>query len=145
MLDEASQRRLAEMGIDVYLPRAPAVAAGPAAGAGVAAAAVAAVYVLADPCGHALPQALARTLAFAGVAARIARAQDAELAGASALVVCGPEQARAVGARLDAAQQAAIGWVATGALPQLAGDALAKRALWGELKRLLRQLRAARA
>lgn len=137
MLDEASRRRLAEMGIDVYLPRAST----PAAGA--SATAVAAVYVLTDSCEHELPRALARTLAFAGVAAGIARAQDAELAGASALVVCGPEQARAVGARLDAAQQAAIGWVATGALQHLAGDALAKRALWGELKRLLRQLRAA--
>ncbi len=140
MLDEAALRRLAEMGIDVYRPRAQPAPAG--AGSAASDNGAATVYLLAEQADHPLLQALSCTFTLAGVGAVVARAQaGTDLAGARALVAFGAAQARAVGGLLSARQQAAIGWVATGELAQLRGDALAKRALWGELKRLLRQLR----
>lgn len=151
MHDEASLRRLEEMGIDVYLPRASLVAETPSSPANAGDAATTAssrrVDVLllagADATAEPLLAAVARTLAFARVAAAPARADDAAaLAQARALVAFGEAQARAAGAALDAQRQAQIGWVVAADVAQLRGDALAKRALWGELKRIVRSLRA---
>ena len=176
MHDETSLHRLAEMGIDVYVPRgsrmadttsSPAMAEASAmavATTGAAATAVSAnvadstksvagtasrdadVLLLADvAAGVADPllSAVARTLAFARVACMRARTDDANvLATARALVVFGEAQARAAGAALSAQRQSQIGWVVAASLQQLRGDALAKRALWGELKRVVRLLRA---
>ena len=144
MFTDASLRRLADMGIDVYLPRTAArpAALATATPAGHEATVAAAVYLLADTPEHPLLAALLRVFSSAGIPAAIARAPTANgLAGARALVVFGAAQARAVGGLLSAAQQDALGWVATTTPAELAGDALAKRALWGELKHLLRQLR----
>jgi len=175
MHDEASLRRLEEMGIDVYLPRhagvseaalssmtADASAAGTpiankiattnAATAAVASAKESAgtsagdadVLLLADTAAHAEPllAAVARTLAFARVTSAKAGADDAGALGrARALVVFGETQARAAGAALSAQRQAQIGWVVAADVARFRGDALAKRALWGELKRVVRLLR----
>ena len=172
MHDEASLRRLEEMGIDVYLPRhagaseaassptiadasAPAntaaVATAPAPAAASArdgvspSAGDADVLLLADAAANAEPllAAVARTLAFARVTSAKAGADDAGALGrARALVVFGEAQARAAGAALSAQRQSQIGWVVASGTAQLRGDALAKRALWGELKRVVRELRA---
>lgn len=144
MFTDASLRRLAEMGVDVYLPRTASPSSAPATAAPSAreAAAAVAVYLLADAPEHPLLPALLRVFSGAGITAAVARVPTAgDLLGARALVVFGAAQARAVGGLLSAAQQDALGWVAAATPAELAGDALAKRALWGELKQLLRQLR----
>jgi len=159
MHDEANLRRLEEMGIDVYLPRAveavsPIASPNAATTANTAAIAKATpaapandadVLLLAGTAANAEPllAAVARTLAFARVTSAKAGADDADaLARARALVVFGEAQARAAGAALSAQRQSQIGWVVASGTAQLRGDALAKRALWGELKRVIRELRA---
>jgi hypothetical protein len=163
MRDEASLRRLAEMDIDVYVPRAaarhdapapaPVAAARPAPPAGVPALApapAAAVDALlladaADRGAEALLGDVVRALAFARItAARSAAADEAALTSAAALVAFGEAQARAAGAALPAQRQREIGWVVAGDPAALVGDAAAKRALWSELRRMLRGLRARR-
>lgn len=171
MHDETSLRRLEEMGIDVYVPResrameiapSPAMADArmatpPLAAAAVKTAAASAtdvanparrdadVLLLADTAAanaESLLAAVARTLAFARVTCARANAGDVEaLAAARALVAFGDAQSRAAGAALSAQRQSQIGWIVAADLPQLRGDALAKRALWGELKRVVRLLR----
>ncbi len=179
MHDEASLRRLEEMGIDVYLPRdaggavaasssmvADAVAASAAATSRAAATANAPSSAVATPTKDAantasrdadvlllsdtaitasepLLAAVARTLAYAHTTCVRASADDAAaLATARALVVFGEAQARAAGAALSAQRQSQIGWVVAAEVARLRGDALGKRALWGELKRVVRLLRA---
>jgi hypothetical protein len=165
MRDEESLRRLAEMGIDVYLPRAveaasplamtDASSATAATGANVAIPANGAnastrdadVLLLADGAAtvaEPLLAAVARTLAFARVTSARAGAGDAQaLATARALVVFGEAQSRAAGAALSAQRQSQIGWIVAAGIAQLRGDALGKRALWGEIKRIVRELRVA--
>jgi DNA polymerase III psi subunit len=173
MHDEASLRRLEEMGIDVYLPRdaggavaapssvvanAPASRAADAANAPSSAIATptkdvantaprdADVLLLSDTAitaAEPLLAAVARTLAYARTTCARASADDAAaLAAARALVVFGEAQARAAGAALSAQRQSQIGWVVAAEVARLRGDALGKRALWGELKRVVRLLRA---
>lgn len=161
MLDEASLARLAEMGIEVYLPRrrgeAPRASAAPAspqdavrAEAGGAAAPIPAGIVLIACADAAKPADLladvARALRFAHIdCARCDVPDDAMLEAARALVLFGDAQVRAVGARLSAQRQREIGWIVTGDAAVLAGDARAKRALWSELRRVMRTLGAAKA
>ena len=151
-MDEHDLHRLAEIGIDVYLPRgasrpmhapADAVAAPSAAGA-TDPPGTGGVLLLGDASsarGAALLAAVARALAFARVACtRAAVAEEAALADARALVAFGDARARAAGAALSAQRQREIGWVVTAEPGLLAGDAHAKRALWSELKRIARPL-----
>lgn len=157
MRDDASLRRLAEIGIDVYVlrgARAGDAAADPAleqaAGAGASAApatdvARPRVVVLAD--GRASREA--RVLADVERAFGLARirctfsaeATEATLGDAAALVAFGESHARAAGACLPARRQDEIGWVVVAEPARFAGNAAAKRALWSELKRIMRPLR----
>ncbi|HEY6942814.1 hypothetical protein [Dokdonella sp.] len=152
-MDDADLRRLAEIGIDVYLPRGPARAAcvEPVAASMAAATAAATavpnaggVVLLAEASGAraaALLDGVKRALAFARVdCVRIDVVDEAALASASALVAFGDARARAAGAALSAQRQREIGWVVTAEPGLLAGDAHAKRALWSELKRIARPL-----
>lgn len=174
MLDEANLRRLAEMGIDVYVSRVAAARAAKAVSAVAPAVAdsipaiatlpyaqptsrahadapvafaptgQAAVVLLADitsASANALLAGVARALKLAGIACAHGEARDeAVLAAASALIMFGDRHARTVGALLPARRQREIGWIVSAELPALAGDAPAKRALWSELKRLIREL-----
>lgn len=157
-MDETDLRRLAEIGIDVYVPRGAARSAegtrsadatpvrAPAAGAAETAVRKAAdVLLLADAStgsSTSLLAGVARALAFARIACmHAATADEAALAGARALVAFGDAQARAAGAVLSAQRQREIGWVVTADPATLAADARAKRALWSELKRIVRPLR----
>jgi hypothetical protein len=163
MRNEASLRRLTEMAIDVYVPRAaardvapyavavaeaPQAAAAEAPAPASAAAAPAAVRVdallLADgAAADALLRDVVRALAFARISAVRGTASDeAALANAAALVMFGEAQVRAAGAALPAQRQRDMGWVVAAEPSALAGDAGAKRALWSELKRMLRGLHA---
>lgn len=159
MLDERRLMLLAEMGIDVYLPRAAAAPARSAAAPATLPQALAAargdlpaprattgasVLLLAERSSRGSERLLAdiaRTFVFARVESAFAdAAEETALATASALVVFGDAQARAVGALLPAQRQRELGWIVTGAPALLVGDAQAKRALWSELKRVLRAL-----
>lgn len=163
MRDEASLRRLSEMGVDVYVPRVHAgvrvavvAAARPGAEApvqaeaaipravSVASPSATAVLLIADapaPGPNKLLGDVARALGFARVPSALAQANDATaLAVASGLVMFGEAQARAAGAVLPAQRQQRIGWVVTGEAHALMGNAGAKRALWSELKRMTRAL-----
>lgn len=156
-MDEQDLRRLAEIGIDVYLPRgasrsmavAPAATASGGAPSTVAAAGepATAVLLLGDASsarGAALLAAVARALAFARVACvQAGSAEEAALTEARALVAFGEARARAAGAALSAQRQREMGWVVAAEAAALAGDARAKRALWSELKRIVRPLRQA--
>lgn len=146
MRDEASLRRLAEIGIDVYVLRGSQVAATATLPVAAAAAGSAAdgrvVVVLADDAGAArLLGDVRRAFAFARVGCRIeASADEDALAAADALVAFGDARARAAGACLPTARQQSIGWVVLAEPADLARDAVAKRAMWSELKRILRGL-----
>lgn len=161
MLDEGSLARLAEMGIDVYLPRtrgesprvppveaaraavqpAVPVAAGPAVAAAPRVGIVLVVPAAPKPAG--LLADVARALRFARFDCTACEAPDEDaLHTARAFVLFGEAQVRALGARLPAQRQREVGWVVTGEAAALAGDAQAKRALWSELRRVMRTLRA---
>ncbi len=169
MLDHDNLRRLAEMGIEVYLPRSTlqrdAVARPPLSAAesgatrvewasisevvdGTAAQAAATVVLLADATtegARALVANVVRALGFARIVCVLGEARDeAELAGAHAMVMFGDRQARAAGALVPAQRQREIGWVVGAELSALAANGSAKRALWSELKRMVGEL-AARA
>jgi hypothetical protein len=62
----------------------------------------------------------------------------ASIARARGLIVLGEKRARELGASLPAQRQNAVDWVVVAAADELGGDAAAKRALWGEIKRLSR-------
>ncbi len=161
MLDERRLLLLAEMGIDVYLPRAisaplvqpdarvaPAQEAMPAVSASPVSASPSASFVpvllLAERSSRGVEVFLAdiaRTLVFAQVESALAdAAEESTLATASVLVMFGDAHARVVGALLPAQRQRELGWIVTGTPASLVGNARAKRALWSELKRVLRAL-----
>jgi DNA polymerase III psi subunit len=164
MRTEASLRRLAEMGVDVYVPRgargavdvaspvsvAPSAAADSPRGSDMVAAATAEtpatamVLLLAETGSRGATALLAdvrRTLVFARIpCAHVSSGDESAIVTASALVMFGDGQARVVGALLPAQRQREIGWVVSVELSRLAGDAQAKRALWSELKRMAREL-----
>lgn len=173
MLDESSLARLAEMGIDVYVPLAQERAAArpaPVEMAGIPAPPVPQASVAVDPV-HSAPRSpisassvavvliaqsetpkqdamlddVERALRFARVECRrSADADESVLLEAGALVLFGERQVRSIGARLPARRQREIGWIATGEPGVLAGDAQARRALWSELRRVVRLLGSAR-
>lgn len=160
MLDEYGLRLLTEMGVDVYLPRPTASArpaADPAAPTTAApAASVGASQLPPDPfdiliVGHESAPArfladLQRSCRLAGLAVQSRHSGVDAIADARGLIVLGERLARELGAALPAQRQNEIAWVVAAAAPTLAGDAAAKRALWGEIKRLARQFaRAARS
>ncbi len=158
MLDEYGMQLLAEMGIDVYLPRAthaglasgdapaasepssPPAATG-TAHAPAARAANAGILIL----GHeaAPPRLLAdlvRALRLLNLDAAPGEFQsEASIAAARGLLVLGEALARQLGAGMPAQRQNEIAWIVTAAPAQLACNAAAKQALWGEIKRLARQ------
>ena len=169
MRDEASLYRLAEMGVDVYLPRrcgesmpgvAPVLAPRPASVTAMPAADhsaremsrvqahAASVFLLADaptPGAKKLLADVVCALVFARVPCAQTRGDDeVAMATATALILFGETHARAAGARLPAQQQREIGWVVSADAAALVGDAAAKRALWSELKRMARGLDARR-
>ncbi|MEO7326031.1 MAG: hypothetical protein ABIW82_14500 [Dokdonella sp.] len=165
MRNEASLRRLAEMGVDVYLLRAAMRAADPGplvvAEAPVMLASArppvpsqspvtvakefvstVGVLLIADvesPVAGRLLADVTRALKFARIACTQVNSSDELAIGATAgLVMFGDVQARAVGALLPANRQGEIGWVVGAGLAALAVDAHAKRALWSELRRMTR-------
>lgn len=158
MLDEDSLRQLAEMGIDVYVPRRVAgstVAASPprdgaqptqAPGGEPAIQAQTAVVLLADTTTAGARMLIAdvvRALGFARISCAQCDAGDERaLATAAALVMFGSGQVRAAGALVPSQRQREIGWVAAAELDTLAREGSAKRALWSELKRVARELAA---
>lgn len=146
MRDEADLRRLAEIGIDVYVLRGDSrkSSTGFVAPASVAVRGGATAVLLADgatPRATALLAAVTRALAFARVACTQASEPDENvLSGVMALVAFGEARARAAGATISAQRQREIAWVVTSEPAALAADARGKRALWSELKRIARQL-----
>ena len=143
MLDEMSLARLAEMGVDVYVPRAapaPAVAAGPETPRRAQGARVALLARAGDAAAKALVADVGRALRFARVENALESKADARLGEAAGLVVFGAALAREAGAALPVERQKAVQWVAAGEAGAVSADAQAKRALWSELKRMARAL-----
>lgn len=153
MLDETSLTRLFEMGIDVYVPRAPtsvqdegvaqASTRIPIAPAGRSPR-VALLARAGDARARALLAEVSRALAYARIECTTpADADEAALADARGVVVLGEALAREIGAALSAERQRTLAWVAGTDASAIAADARAKRALWSELKRLVRECRRA--
>lgn len=154
MLDEYGLRLLAEIGVDVYLPRpiaggrpasdAPAIASAPAMPEATSRpGAVARTDILIIGHEGAPPRFLAdlqRACRLAGLAVQISHADVSAVADARGLIVLGERLARDLGAALPSQRQNEIAWVVASAATTLAGEAAAKQALWGEIKRLARQL-----
>jgi hypothetical protein len=154
MRDEASLARLEEMGFAVYMPRGMrrVAVAEPAPGAPHVPASrdtrVRVVLLARDdtPAARALLAGVRRALAFARIESDVASAIDEERLGdAKGLVAFGDAFAREVGVGVSASRQASLAWAAAGDAGSIAGQPLAKRALWSELKRLARTIRAVSA
>lgn len=159
-----ADRRLAEMGIDRYVLRrsaqpdaaasadpaadrdAPPITAGalPRAASTDPAPRVAAVLLIADAAGpDALIEDIGRGLDRLRVTWSRAGAGDADtLTAAVGFVVLGEPLARQVAASLPTDRLGSCEWVIADPVGDLARAAAAKRALWGELKRLARSLAA---
>jgi hypothetical protein len=140
MRDDYGLRLLAEIGIDVYVPRAaPAPAEMPMASPTTHAGQRVVLVSAAGQQRVKLVDQVERALRSAGLDAR---RQDGasikSLADAHAVVVLGAALARSLGAVLPAPRQAALEWVIATDADTLAPDAVGKRALWGEIKRLAR-------
>ena len=136
MRDDASRARLLEMGFDLYVPRVVAMAA---SAEPVSRKRVALIARDESTTARALLAQVARALAFARVEAAVAR--DAKRIGdAAGLVVFGASLAREMGAALPAGHAQSIEWVGAAEPAEIAGKGAAKRALWSELKRLVRAL-----
>jgi hypothetical protein len=158
MLDDVSLLRLAEMGVDVYAPRsarraAEQIPANSSAAAGPKASpaperALARVVLFArveDPRAKGLLAQVARALAFARVDSAIESGVDETRIGdATGLVVFGDAFVRQAGAVLSADRRKSLQWIATGDGAEIAASGSAKRALWTELRRVIRALRAGR-
>lgn len=163
MLDDYSLRLLAEIGIDVYVPRAEAVtvvdkpvadaptrtdlAPGSAvgrSGAGRApqkhaAATTGFLIVCARDRDSRLLGDLLRGLRMARLDAAIVDAGQVEsIAAAHGLLILGESLARTLGAEMPAQRQNEIAWIVSNEPALLAQSATAKRALWGEIKRVSR-------
>ena len=160
-----ADRRLAEMGIERYVLRrsappdvvaadapadrtAPPVAdaAMPRESATASVPRVAGVLLIADAAGpNALIEDIGRGLDRLRVTWSRAGAGDADaLTAAMGFVVLGEPLARQVAASLPTDRLGACEWVIADPAADLARAAAAKRALWGELKRLARSLAARR-
>jgi hypothetical protein len=87
-----------------------------------------------------------RALAVARIVSDVASAVDEERLGdAKGLVAFGDAFAREAGVGVSASRQASLAWAAAADAGSIAGQPLAKRALWSELKRLARTIRAVSA
>ncbi|HOX72060.1 MAG: hypothetical protein WAS23_12775 [Dokdonella sp.] len=160
MLDDYSLRLLAEIGIDVHVPRRESVGMRHEAPSPVVRSLIrsvapvvpvesedsADVLVLCGPNADGkLLQDLLRALRMTRLGAAIADGSAGEsIARARGLVVLGESLARTIGADMPAQRQNEIFWVVTREMLALARDAAAKRALWGEIKRLSRSVATAR-
>ena len=140
MLDEMSLARLAEMGVDVYVPRARNTVVATAPTVAQTHTRVALLARAGDAAAKALVADVGRALRFARVESAVESKADARLGDAPGLVVFGDALAREAGAALPVGRQKAMPWVSAGEAGALAGNAPAKRALWSELKRLARAL-----
>lgn len=157
MRNEASLRRLAEMGVDVYrlrtIPAAAHVATTMSASVrsnavstaveepSINTARILLLVQVQSPLSKALLADVMRTLKFARVACAYAGTRDeTALSTAAGLVMFGEAQAREVGALIPAQRQREIGWVVSAEPQTLAKNAHAKRALWSELRRMTRAL-----
>ena len=157
MLDDAKLRLLGEMGIDVYVPRsarsvrgstrgpAPANAAGssPAGGLAGTRARVALVARAQQGSETALLAQVQRALGSAGLDGVIGEAAGPRdvIGDAFGLVVFGKALAREVGAALPADRAKHVHWISAADVASIVGNADAKRALWSELRRMIRALR----
>lgn len=160
MLDDVSLLRLAEMGVDVYAPRSvrrtgaeeiSAHSSGGVAGSEasrVPERALARVVLLArvdDPRAKGLLAQVVRALAFARIDSAIESAVDeTQIGDAAGLVVFGDVFVRQAGAVLSADRRKNLQWIATGDSDEIAASGSAKRALWSELRRVVRALRVGR-
>ncbi len=154
MLDERSLRVLAEMGIDVYEPRlanlamqAPASAAAePVCTASQASPPRSTgdfreVLVIGASEGARWSRDVLATLKWLGVASRLCVADDRQsLRQAAGLVVLGEAHARSLSEGLDSKEQGRLHWVIGAPARELMCSVEARRALWGELKRISRLL-----
>jgi hypothetical protein len=149
VLDDARLRLLGEMGIDVYVPRAvrsvhgSTKASGPVNAAGsastVARTRVALVARVQEGSEAALLAQVQRALAFAGLDGVIGDAAGV-IGEALGLIVFGKALAREVGAALPADRAKHVHWISAADVASIVGNADAKRALWSELRRMIRTL-----
>jgi len=159
MLDDVSLLRLAEMGVDVYAPRsarrlgAGELSAHPSGVAGSDASRVperasARVVLLAraeDSRAKGLLAQVLRALALARVDGVVESAVDeARIGNAAGLVVFGDVLVRQAGAVLSAERRKNLQFIATRDSSEVAASGSAKRALWSELRRMVRGLRVGR-
>ncbi len=162
MRNEASLRRLAEMGVDVYRLRTmtggepvvdahgvtPISASARSHAASMAVeeasnntANVLLLVEIESPFAKTLLADVMLTFKFARITCAYAGARDeTELSAAAGLVMFGEAQAREVGALIPAQRQREIGWIVSAEPKTLAKNAQAKRALWSELRRMTRGL-----
>ncbi|HVT31791.1 MAG TPA: hypothetical protein VHE32_04055 [Rhodanobacteraceae bacterium] len=144
MRNEASLRRLAEMDIDVYVPRgnAPAPAGAPQGeGALPIRSRIALLARVDGASAKTLLAHICRAFAFAGFEGVPEPHVDAtRLAGADGLVVFGKALAREAGAAVPTDRAAAIPWIFAADIAAVAGNGAAKRALWSECRRLIRAI-----
>jgi hypothetical protein len=156
MRDEQSVRRLEEMGIDVYAPRG-ARRIGNVEQASASTSRVvessalrvpervrARIVLLAraeQPRAKALLAHIARALAFARIDSAVeSTADESRLGGAAGLVVFGDALVRQAGAVLSADRRKDLQWVTAADIADVAAGASTKRALWGELRGMIRGL-----
>ena len=144
MRDEYGVRLLAEMGIDVYVPKATPARATAALAELTPSAAAVLLACVTGPRAK-LVDHVERALRSAGLVVRRHEGSSIETeVDAHAVVVLGGTLARSLGASLPAQRQAALDWVIAADAEALARDAMGKRALWGEVKRLARARPSAR-
>ena len=157
MLDDYGLQLLAEMGVDVYVPRGepvgtaspasvsiaveetPAAADSVSAERGTAVVHADVLILCAEQSQSRLLSDLLRSLRMSRLDAALASAEQSEsIAAARSLIVLGESLARSLGAEMPAQRQNEIGWIVSHEPTALAQNADAKRALWGEIKRLAR-------
>lgn len=157
MLDDYSLRLLAEIGVDVYVPRDPSsrapedakasnsgaentAHADKAQGRQRGAEPKADVLILCeDRSQQRLLADLLRSLRACRLDAMLGEPGNTDsVAAASSLIVLGESLARSMGADMPAQRQNEISWIVSHEPAALARNADAKRALWGEIKRLSR-------
>lgn len=151
MLDDGRLRLLGEMGIDVYVPRSrptglDADVAAPESATRIAHesahARVALVARVHDSSEKTLLAQARRALAFARIDGVIGDTVDirAVIDDAAGLVVFGKNLAREVGAALPSDRAQRVHWISAADVASIVGNAVAKRSLWSELRRMIRVL-----
>ncbi|HEV7491370.1 MAG TPA: hypothetical protein VGO25_11220 [Rhodanobacteraceae bacterium] len=157
MLDDAKLQLLGEMGIDVYVSRSARMPSGAAAisqatptanpaPTGAREGVHARVALVARVQGSSESVLLAqaqRALAFAQVDSVIGDAAESRdfINNARGLVVFGKSLARDVGSALPADRAKCVHWISAAEVASIVGNSDAKRALWSELRRMIRSLR----